>query len=410
MTGYVLHQAIVEAQAVDTPTLLSQLGSVFIPNSLWGPIQFSNVGANSAKVFLNEQIVNLQNVNRPRLIEKRDVLQAIPNLTLQIITPLSATTFDAIFPLPGWNQRAYTFSYLKTPPEIGIIATTSFLLACTLILMIVLIFMRNTPQIKSASFVFCELILLGCASVYASMYFWVIYTLTPLCNLQVWLFIMGLDVALGGLLAKNLRLFYIFKNAMKLRRVKPIENWHLMCVIGVVMAIDAVIIIVWEAAYHVYAVKIIAVPNAPSQDYTICTSLVNTDVFSTAADTVQTGFFATLGAFKAILLLIGCFLSVAVRKQPSEFNESRTIALAIYNVAFCLVAFLAIWLAIPDSSYSLKYILRSVVVLWGNSITILAIFGRKMYYILIGKNKAYKGRGSSSHGSVVSGTRETSAS
>jgi len=219
-----------------------------------------------------------------------------------------------------------------------------------------------------------------------------------------------MDIALGALLAKNLRLFYIFKNAMKLKKVKPIQNWHLLMVVGAVMFFDAIVIIVCEAAYHIYAIKVISDFRKPVEDYTICGTTVNANVFNSASDTIQTGFFATLGSFKAILLIIGCALSVAVRKQPSEFNESRTIALSIYNISFCLVAFLAIWLAIPDSSYQLKYILRSVVVLWGVTITILVIFGRKIYYIVIGKNKAYKGRGTaSSQGSFKSGSvRESS--
>lgn len=57
---------------------------------------------------------------------------------------------------------------------------------------------------------------------------------------------------------------------------------------------------------------------------------------------------------------------------------------------------LAIWLAIPDDNYTLKYILRAFIVLWGNTVTIVVIFGRKIYYIAIGKDKPFKGRGTSS--------------
>jgi len=298
---------------------------------------------------------------------------------------------------------------LKTPPEQGVIAVTSFLLAITLLLMIVLVFFRNSPQIKSSSFIFCEIIMFGAACVYASMYFWVIFTNTPLCNINVWLFILGMDICLGALLAKNVRLFYIFKNAMKLRKVKPIKNWHLLLMIFAVMFIDAIVIIIWQAAFPIYAIRISPDVSRRSQDYLLCGSQVLADPSVTASDKVQTAFFATLGALKAILLIIAVVLSILVRKQPSEFNESRTIALSIYNISFCLVCILAIWLAIPDNSYTLKYILRSFIVLWGNTITLVCIFGRKFYYIAIGKNKAYKGRGSTSSRGSAFQSREQSS-
>lgn len=76
--------------------------------------------------------------------------------------------------------------------------------------------------------------------IYSSLYFWVIFTNTPLCNIEVWLFIFGLDILLGGLLVKNVRLFYIFKNAMKLKKVNPLENWHLLLMVGGLMLVDGI--------------------------------------------------------------------------------------------------------------------------------------------------------------------------
>jgi len=123
-------------------------------------------------------------------------------------------------------------------------------------------------------------------------------------------------------------------------------------------------------------------PVKPAFDFILCGS-------SAGSDKVQTAFIATLGSLKAVLLIISVFLSLAVRKQPSEFNESKTIAYAIYNQAFCMICLLAIWQAIPESNYELKYILRSFIILWGTTISLLVIFGRKIYYIIIGKNKAF---------------------
>lgn len=262
-------------------------------------------------------MLNLQTVARSSGVNTKRALQqsTTGNITLEIVTPLSAATVEAVYPLPSWQERVFNNQYLKAPAEIGVITVTSLFLFITLVLMIVLIFIRNAPQIKSSSFVFCELILFGGAMVYASMYFWTIFTYTPLCNIQgtifvifhhhslllfifyfqkliflVWLFIFGIDIFVGSLLAKNIRLFYIFKNAMKLRKVKPIENWQLLLMVIALMAVDAVVIIIWEAAFPIKAYRIAQTISKPAYDYVLCGSAVTNDIY-------QTAFIATLGTF-----------------------------------------------------------------------------------------------------------------
>lgn len=125
------------------------------------------------------------------------------------------------------------------------------------------------------------MILFGALLIYASLYFWVIFTNSVFCNLENWLFIFGVDIFLGGLLVKNLRLFYIFKNAMKLRKVNPLENWHLFLMIGGLMLVDgiklfsflfyfssninfsnysAIVIIIWEAVFPIKAYRFTSIP------------------------------------------------------------------------------------------------------------------------------------------------------
>lgn len=154
-------------------------------------------------------------------------------------------------------------------------------------------------------------------------------------------------------------------------------------------------------------------------DYPLCGSFYG-------SDNIQKAFVATLGTLKAILLIISMIITIAVRKQPSEFNEAKAIAFAVYNQSFCLVyvfrlflnrfqsdsylfsrALLAVWLVINDSNYEIKYILRSIIVLWGCIMTIFFIFYGKMYYIAIGKDHAFTAGRS---GSMSSSRREKSTS
>jgi len=226
--------------------------------------------------------------------------------------------------------------------------------------------------------------------IYVSFYFWTVFTYTALCNVQVWLFILGYDIMMGALLVKNMRLAYIFYNAKKLKAVK-VQNWQLLLAIFLLVAIDAVVIIIYEAAFPIKAWRIPVQIFKPVYDYVLCGTY-------SGSDYIQVAFIGTLGALKAFLILIFVVLSIIIRKQPSEFNESKAIAYAVYNQAFCIICLLVIWLVITDDNYVLKYILRSFIVLWGTSITLIMIFGRKLYYIAIGKNKAFRGaRSTASH-------------
>jgi len=227
-----------------------------------------------------------------------------------------------------------------------------------------------------------------------------VFTYTAFCNIQIWLFLLGYDLVMGSLLAKNIRLLYIFYYALRLKKVKPIQTWHLLAAIMIVIVLDAIVIVVYEAAFPIKTfMNEIDVSN-PSLDYPLCGS-------TSGSDNVQKGFIATLGALKAILLLVSLFIIYAVRKQPSEFNEAKAIAFSVYNQAFCIVALLAVWLVIPDSNYEIKYILRSIIVLWGAIMTVFFIFFKKFYYIAIGKDKAFKNRGSNS--TTAYNTRESSS-
>jgi len=138
-------------------------------------------------------------------------------------------------------------------------------------------------------------------------------------------------------------------------------------------------------------------------DYPLCGT-------NSGSDNIQKAFVATLGTLKAILLLASIIISWFIRKQPSEFNEAKAIAFSVYNQSFCIVALLAVWLVIPDNNYEIKYILRSIIVLWGCIMTIFFIYYKKLFYLAIGKNQAFSSRRSSSMSSSFRESKHHSSS
>lgn len=54
---YVIHQMLVDANSFDPDRLLNAFSSIFIPNTVWGPIQLDVFGQNAAKEMGNYQMV-----------------------------------------------------------------------------------------------------------------------------------------------------------------------------------------------------------------------------------------------------------------------------------------------------------------------------------------------------------------
>jgi len=253
----------------------------------------------------------------------------------------------------------------------------------TVLLGIFLFFIRNKPQIQASNFLFCEILIFGAILAYISLYFWTVFNNTPFCNLEIWFFLCGFDISMGAFLAKNFRLYYQLFVSTKLVKMKKMPYVQLFLPIAVLLLIDTIVVIVWQAAFPIHVNQKIVKGREffPGDDYMVCDSATTIS----NRPQIQTAFLATLGSVKAIPLIIGVWLSLVVRKAPSDYNESKFLAYAMYNQSFCLIVLLAIWLTIEDQNYNLKYILRSFVILWGITITLIVIFAPKIYFTIFNK-------------------------
>ncbi len=98
---------------------------------------------------------------------------------------------------------------------------------------------------------------------------------------------------------------------------------------------------------------------------------------------LSSAFEATLITLKSILTVYGTWLTYKVRKAPSAFNESRHLAVAIYNMALLALAYVVVKYALASSMNALgllrlEWTLKSLVVLMSMAI----IFGPKFRIII----------------------------
>lgn len=181
------------------------------------------------------------------------------------------------------------------------------------------------------------------------------------CAFQPWL--LGLPVVsmISALCVKNFRIWRIFKSELKRMKITDFELLGLWCL---VMLPALLIVIIWT---------IVSTPTASIEDrsgekHFVCT---------TGGFTGEPGgfiFFGIFVAYGAIILLVGVFLSVVTRKAPSLFNESKLLAISMYNLGFLSVVIIPVFLVVQPYNPFIAWILRTVAILYAFAATMVLQF------------------------------------
>jgi len=99
-----------------------------------------------------------------------------------------------------------------------------------------------------------------------------------------------------------------------------------------------------------------------------------------------TAFLSIEAAFKGALLLFGCLMAFSTRKVSASFNESQTIAWAIYNVVFSSLVVGAILLFLDTQGDTLVWLVL-ILFLWTAAGTWALIFVPKASAVFGGDEK-----------------------
>ena len=150
------------------------------------------------------------------------------------------------------------------------------------------------------------------------------------CIAFTWCTQLGFTLVFAPLFAKAYRIYRIF-GRRKLKVVK-LTNRKLLVAVGITFAIDAVYVAVWNSVAPptvVTTVQFVATStgagNAQQYDYPMC---------SYAGQ--SSSFFVAEAVIKLAMLAIGVMLAFGTRQVNSQFNESKSIGICIYNLVFAI--------------------------------------------------------------------------
>jgi len=261
------------------------------------------------------------------------------------------------------NSTNYTIAFII----IGVITGLLILFSCALIPVIIVFgYIHKLMRVRSASPPFLMIIITSIIFGYASIYAWFGQPQSVACGFQPWLLGLAVSSMVAALCAKNIRIAIIFRNPLKRKKISDLQVF----LIWLVLVIPAVFILfLWT---------LISTPTA---------TLVERDghehyICETGGFTGPPGgyvFFGIFVAYVLILLLVGAVISFLTRKVPSLFNESKLIAISIYNLVILAVIIIPVYFVLQNFNPFVGWLIRSLAIIYGFSATLFLMFYPKVY-------------------------------
>merc|ERR1712130_194418 len=253
----------------------------------------------------------------------------------------------------------------------GILTGLLLLVAVGMVVFVIVFgYILKYRRLKAASPLFLLLILLSIILGYISVYAWFGKPHPVGCGFQPWLLGLAAISLIAALVVRTFRVWRIFRFPMSRIRI---SNLELMVLWGVVMLPAVIILIIWT---------IVSTPTAKMKEF----SDMDHYVCATGGFTGEPGglvFFFILVAYGALILFLGAVLSFLARKVPSRFNESKLLAISIYNIGLLSVVIIPVFLVVQPFNPFLAWIFRTIAILYAFTATLLLQFVPKLVGIFI---------------------------
>ncbi|KAJ3372889.1 Metabotropic GABA-B receptor subtype 3A [Allomyces arbusculus] len=259
---------------------------------------------------------------------------------------------------------------------------------------LVILAKRRTPTIRAISPVFCSLVLLGLACIYATTALHLLANTTVLCNVTPALAVLGIALVLCNIIAKNQRIWQLFGSPLMFRKGLPDSKILRLSV--VLIAIDAVLVALWIALspfryMHVYQDRI---------DYHVCLPMTNLvtgaepgvirlgpNKTTTLPSLYESPVFLVICVYNGALVLYGALLAWNTRTIPlAGYSESKAIALCTYNILLGGAVLLPTFFPPLNADYVVSYSIRLVILLFCATFALFAFFFPPLYTLWLNRN------------------------
>lgn len=271
------------------------------------------------------------------------------------------------------QEKPLDFEAYNSVAGILVMIFAGILLSISLLIALFIKLHADHPVVLAANKVYCYMILLGSVFAYLSVFMFVGMPTLGTCVTQPLFLALGFVFMYCSLILKNFRIWRIFAYPFK----PHLSNLKLAFVEGFYLALIATLLLVWF---------LVDPPTAQSVDNGL-SILVYCQ--STNSETFSNAMGWSLFSLNAILLLLGMVIAVKNRKVTSEFNESRFIGFAIYNIII-IGAVVVPLVAIPEvASREAKFVILCFGIMFSTAFTVLTLFVPKIISIHLGAKSSH---------------------
>ncbi|KAI9218219.1 7 transmembrane sweet-taste receptor of 3 GCPR-domain-containing protein [Blastocladiella britannica] len=168
------------------------------------------------------------------------------------------------------------------------------------------------------------------------------------CAARTWLLSLGMCTVLASILIKTGRIFLLFGNKYQSQRLS-LRTARLMPYVGGIVAVDAILLAVWQA---------VAQPQPVMVEVTASSFTYVCGMNGSTGGNVIAGI--TIG-YHGLLMLAAVALGFRVRNVATQYNESKYIGMASYNILLvCIIVLPVLYLNI---NYKAQFIIKSALIL-----------------------------------------------
>jgi len=241
------------------------------------------------------------------------------------------------------------------------IITGVFILVTFAVLLFVLVFgvILRYPRLKTLSPTFLVIILISIIIGYSSIYAWFGKPHPVACAFQPWLLGLPIVSMIAALCVKVYRIWRIFGTGSSYIKKITISDGMLFLFWIAIMIPAVLIIVIWS----IVSTPTAKMKNFDGEDHYVC---------ATGGFTGDPGgiiFFFIFVAYAFMVLLFGAFLSIVTRKVPSVFNESKLLAISIYNLGFLAVVIIPVYMVVQVFNPFIAWIIRTIAILYAFTAT-----------------------------------------
>lgn len=229
----------------------------------------------------------------------------VPAAEIEAMTEGERVVFDSR--CPDRLSRSYAL-------RVGMSGVAAAVCAATLAMLAAVVRYRRHPVIRYSSPVFCGIILVGCLAGAAGVFVMQAEPSAATCAALPWVLHLSFVTAFSSLFAKTYRLSVVFNNE-RLRNVRITDVSLFAKVVGSSLAVTAAYLGAWSAV----SPPEVGIASSGGTEWLECQS---DRAWSMPPVAVESFFIAW-----------GVYLCVKTRNNPSAFNESRYIALSLYQMA-----------------------------------------------------------------------------